>query len=212
LRVKSHILSDEDYQKYLLSVAQQFKVSFPELSYTMMLELGPHIEIIHVKKKDIIINEGRYDNRILFVMEGLFRCYFHHDETENTLWFMTDKEIMASYHSLLCKQVSRVSYQAIEDSTVAALSYDMLKEKSKIDLEVAQSIITVLEQQLFKVINALEDYIMLNSEERFLKIMEERPYLLLRVPQHQLASMLGIKAESLSRLKNRLKMSRASQR
>jgi CRP-like cAMP-binding protein len=198
-------LSSEEYQNYLLDVAQQFKVTFPDLSYGKMLELSSFIEIIQVKKKDIIITEGRYDNRILFVMEGLFRCYFQKDETENTLWFMTDKEIMASYHSLLCKQVSRVSYQAIEDSVVAALNYDMLKEKSKIDIEIAQSIITVLEQQLFKVINALEDYIMLNSEERFIKIMDERPYLLLRVPQHQLASMLGIKAESLSRLKSRLK-------
>jgi CRP-like cAMP-binding protein len=43
-----------------------------------------------------------------------------------------------------------------------------------------------------------------SPEERYLKLLEERPYLLQRIPQHQLASYLGITPESLSRIRKRL--------
>ena len=41
-------------------------------------------------------------------------------------------------------------------------------------------------------------------EQRYLNLMEKRPDLIQRVPQHQLASYLGVKPQSLSRLKSRI--------
>ena len=43
-----------------------------------------------------------------------------------------------------------------------------------------------------------------SPEQRYLNLLERRPDLIQRVPQHQLASFLGIKPQSLSRLKSRI--------
>ena len=43
-----------------------------------------------------------------------------------------------------------------------------------------------------------------SPEQRYLKLIQKRPDLIQRVPQHQLASYLGIKPQSLSRLRARI--------
>ena len=43
-----------------------------------------------------------------------------------------------------------------------------------------------------------------NPEERYKQLLEDRPQLLQRVPQYQIASYLGITPQSLSRLRRRL--------
>lgn len=50
--------------------------------------------------------------------------------------------------------------------------------------------------------NTLFDFI--STEQRYLNLLQKRPDLLQRVPQHQLASFLGIKPQSLSRLRGRI--------
>ena len=50
----------------------------------------------------------------------------------------------------------------------------------------------------------LSEYIVLKPEQRYLKLRKERPELINRVPQHQIASYLGIQPETLSRIRRRL--------
>ena len=50
-----------------------------------------------------------------------------------------------------------------------------------------------------------DDYHNLDPEMRYVKLMDKRPDLLQRVPQYQLASYLGIKPESLSRIRKRIR-------
>jgi CRP-like cAMP-binding protein len=48
------------------------------------------------------------------------------------------------------------------------------------------------------------DYKTASIEERYLHLLKERPELIQRVPQYQLANYLGIQPESLSRIRKRL--------
>jgi len=52
-------------------------------------------------------------------------------------------------------------------------------------------------------------YLASSPEERYLNLLNTRPNLLTRVPQYQLASYLGVKPESLSRIRGRLQASKA---
>ena len=47
-------------------------------------------------------------------------------------------------------------------------------------------------------------FITSSPEERYLNLLETKPSLLNRVPQHQIASYLGMKPQSLSRIRKRL--------
>jgi CRP-like cAMP-binding protein len=58
--------------------------------------------------------------------------------------------------------------------------------------------------------SSLADFKTASAEERFLKLQKERPDLIQRVPQYQLASYLGIQPESLSRIRKRISKKRIS--
>lgn len=186
-------------------IAHGIKKQFPNLSLDTIFDLFQFAEILDVPKKSYFITAGQFDRRVVFVIKGLFRAFYDKDGMEYTIWFRQEFDVYASYSSILAEKKSTLTYQAIEDSIVMVISYDLLKEKAMEDMEVAKSIIVVLEGLMLELIESLEEYIMLNPEERFLKILEKKSGLFNRVPQHQLASMLGITPESFSRLKNRLK-------
>jgi hypothetical protein len=49
-----------------------------------------------------------------------------------------------------------------------------------------------------------EQYFTLSPQKRYLKLLDTRPDLCQRVPQYMLASYLGIKPESLSRIRKKM--------
>jgi DNA-binding MarR family transcriptional regulator len=53
-------------------------------------------------------------------------------------------------------------------------------------------------------IETFAEFKMSSPEERYLNLLKTRPDLIQRVPQHQIASYLGIKPESLSRIRKRI--------
>lgn len=61
----------------------------------------------------------------------------------------------------------------------------------------------IMEQDFGKTQEAFSRFISASPEERYLQLMESRPELFQRVPQHQIASYLGMTAESLSRIRKR---------
>jgi len=61
-----------------------------------------------------------------------------------------------------------------------------------------------LEEELGNYQEMLANFMMSSPEERYLKLLKNRPDLLDRVPHYQLASYLGVKPESLSRIRKRI--------
>jgi DNA-binding MarR family transcriptional regulator len=57
---------------------------------------------------------------------------------------------------------------------------------------------------LVKTRASLDDFKTNSPEQRYLNLVEQRPDLIQRVPQHQIASFLGITPQSLSRMRKRL--------
>lgn len=60
------------------------------------------------------------------------------------------------------------------------------------------------EENLAKQRIDFDEFITSSPERRYLNLLQKRPDLIQRVPQHQLASYLGIKPQSLSRLRARI--------
>ncbi len=192
-------------EELIKNITSGIRSKFPNLSQEAIEDLFHYTEIIEVPKKSYFIKSGQYDRRIVFVIKGLFRAFYTNGEQESTIWFRQEFDVYASYSSIFSKRPSNLSYQAIEDSVIMVVSYDFLKERAMKDQEMAKSIIVVFERLMLDLLMSLEEYIILNAEDRFIRVLEISPKLISRVPQNQLASMLGITPESFSRLKSRLK-------
>jgi CRP-like cAMP-binding protein len=196
---------DSEWGGILLNVAEGIRKRFPDISFDAIMELFQSSQIIEVPRKGTFIKRGQYDTRVAFVMRGLFRAFYKGETGEYTIWFREENDLFASHASILSGRPSTLTYQALEDSVIMVMDYHLLKERAKTDAEMASNIIIILEGMLMRLIESLENFIMMNPEERFQKIMEKKSMLINRVPQNQLASLLGITPESFSRLKGRMK-------
>lgn len=155
------------------------------------------------KKKEIILAQGDLCREVFFVVEGLLRVFFVDGEgEEKTFHFSFEHTFSADYESFLKKMPSNYSIQALEDTTVVLMSYDMLHGGYKI-LRNGEKLGRLLAEEYFFIFNDKIQAIYTQSPlERYNRLIQKFPNILQRIPQHYLASYLTISSVHLSRLKN----------
>jgi len=138
-----------------------------------------------------------------FVLKGCSRTYYVIDEDEKATAFYTEMEALAP-HCVLSKTPSEYYISCIDDTILTVSNFDMEVEiNSKIPkFEIMCRILS--EELLAKQQINFDEFKTSSPEQRYLNLIQKRPDLIQRVPQHQLASYLGIKPQSLSRLRARI--------
>jgi CRP-like cAMP-binding protein len=196
-----NIFSDE----FLKSITVGFNKRFPDMDMDALISLFPISEIIHVPKKEYYIKTGQYNRNIVFIIKGIFRAFFLKEETEHTVWLRKEFDVFASYESVLRNIPSNITFQALEDSIIVVTNYDLIKSKVVENSNIAKNMFIVYENLVLDLIESLEGYVTRTAEERFQLLVENNKEIINRVPQHQLATILGVTPESLSRIKGRMR-------
>ncbi len=194
-------MEDALYQHEFLKLVKKF---FPHLRLEKAIEYWHYFEIVKVSKKEYIIKSGQYYGKIVIVINGLFRAFYHQDKMEHTFWFREEHTFFASHRSILQQKPSSISYQALENSIVAVIDYNILKQLATNDVEIAKSIMLVLESLVLELIDRVEEFVTLLPEDRYKLFIDKHDNIITRLPQNQLASYLGITPVSFSRLKSRM--------
>lgn len=168
------------------------------------------LAIFHsAKKGTILLKEGQKSQDGYFVLKGCIRTYYVIDGEEKTTAFYTEMEGLTP-HCVLNKKPSEYYISCVEDTILTVGNPDMeaaIFEK----FPKFESLCRVLSEELLakQQIN-FDEFKISSPEQRYLNLLEKRPDLIERVPQHQLASYLGIKPQSLSRLRARILKKRKS--
>ncbi|WP_221389934.1 Crp/Fnr family transcriptional regulator [Dyadobacter sp. NIV53] len=156
-----------------------------------------------IKKGTILLREGQNSNESYFVMKGGIRTYYMIDGEEKTTAFYTEMEALTP-HCVVNKAPSEYYISCIEDSIITVSTPEMEVEVFN-KFPKFESMCRVLSEEILvkQQIN-FDEFKTSSPEQRYLNLLQSRPDLIQRVPQHQLASYLGIKPESLSRLRARI--------
>jgi len=156
-----------------------------------------------VKKGTILLKEGQNSKISYFVLKGCIRTYYILDIEEKTTAFYTEMEVLTP-HCVISKTPSEYYIGCIEDTILAVSNSDLEVEIfSKFPkFETFSRILS--EELLVKQQIDFDRFKTSSPEQRYLNLMQSRPDLIQRVPQHQLASFLGIIPQSLSRLRARI--------
>jgi len=162
------------------------------------------LDIFHsVKKGKILLEEGQKSKESYFVLKGCIRTYYVVDSEEKTTAFYTEMEALTP-PCVITKTPSEYYVSCIEDSLLLISNSDMEVEMNtkfpKFDIMCRK----FSEELLAKQRMDFDEFKTSSPEQRYLNLLQKRPDLLQRVPQHQLASYLGIKPQSLSRLRGRI--------
>ncbi|MFN8240746.1 MAG: Crp/Fnr family transcriptional regulator [Bacteroidales bacterium] len=155
------------------------------------------------KKGTVLLREGQYSEESFFVLQGCLRSYYIIDGEEKTTAFYTEMEGVSS-NCAITRKPSEYYIACLEDSIISVsnpgMEQDMYKKFPRFE-----TLCRVLSERfLSDSQRAFDEFKTSSPEQRYLSLLKHRPDLVQRVPQHQLASYLGITPQSLSRLRARI--------
>ena len=126
------------------------------------------------------------------------------DGEEKTTAFYTEGDPVVSFTSYSNQLPSKLFLICMEECVLTVGNQDWEAEMCKRFLKLESIIRIEVEKNAGKTQEAFATFITSSPEERYLQLLNTRADLLNRVPQHQIASFLGITAESLSRIRKRV--------
>jgi CRP-like cAMP-binding protein len=154
------------------------------------------------KKSEVVSQPGSVPTEIFFIEKGIFRVIVTDNQgNEHTVHFALENQFIADYTSFLLDQPSIYTLQALEETKVVVLpksavywGYQHLKEGQKMGRLIAEFYFVYQD-------NRVRNMYARTAKERYDGITEIFPNIHHRVPQHMIASYLGITPVHLSRLK-----------
>lgn len=163
-----------------------------------------YFELIEIKKKDFLLQDGKICNFIGFIANGSIRHFHIKDGVEKTCDISFENSWVTDFQSFTHNTSCIMNLQAIEDTKVFIIKkenlYKLYTECSKYE-----TFGRLMAEQVAQ--RATEIAMSLSSdkpEERFQNLIKNQADLFQRVPQKYIANFLGISPESLSRIRNRI--------
>ncbi|PKF73654.1 Crp/Fnr family transcriptional regulator [Chryseobacterium sp. PMSZPI] len=173
----------------------------PNIDFIIKTALQAESEVKYPAKK-ILLDEGEISTKMFFVKSGALREYFYQDGRELTLEFITEGQAVASFESFLNGTKSQFIIETLEPTIVYELEAESFRELIN-NQSFQQTFNPLFYQRFGEITQRLMSFIKDSPQKRYEDLLKDRPELLLRFPQHYIASYLGITSVSLSRIRNR---------
>lgn len=175
------------------------ELGFPDFYYDRLTEL---LEEKELARKEYLLKTGQVCTCIGFVEEGVLRSFREQDGEEFISDFYIPGSFVTSYRSFLRKEPSVGAIQALEDAKISCLSFsdfELLTKESPLWYKLGKYIAdTLFVKKCIK-----ETSLLMNTAlERYRLLLRTYPQIEQHVTQYHIASYLGIKPESLSRIKS----------
>jgi CRP-like cAMP-binding protein len=184
----------------------QFRNKFP-LTDEKWNEYIGYFNRIEVPAKTTLLEEGEVSKKLYIIEKGCIRVWFNNNGKDLTTQFFFENQSVASIESFMKKLPSPTNIETIEPSALWWIHKNdldkILKEIKEIPA-LRDRLINMLFERTFDYMKYFVSFIKDSPIERYTNLIKERPQIILRVPQHYIASYLGITTVHLSRLKSKL--------
>jgi len=158
-----------------------------------------------IHKNEFLIKQKDICNELVFIEKGIFRHYHYTVEgKEATACFLLENNFAFEVVSFLTRVPSQEVMQALEDSVVYAINYYTLQQLYLKYPLLERFGRILMEEQFAEFKKIVLAQLRETAEERYLKLLEERPELFQRVPLKHIASFLGINNTSFSRIRKEI--------
>jgi CRP-like cAMP-binding protein len=156
-----------------------------------------------IPSKTILLNEGEKATQVHFIKKGCIREWFNKDGKDITFQFFFEGQPIASLDSFINNQPSKFTIESIEPSTLFSLRKEHFEQIYQLLPEFKDGFQEFIYQRFTNYSQLFLSRIKDTPQERYEDLIKNHPEIIRRVPQHYIASYLGITPISLSRIKNR---------
>ncbi|HEY8660880.1 MAG TPA: Crp/Fnr family transcriptional regulator [Hanamia sp.] len=188
------------FELLLHSIKERVTISEEEFNFCKTLFIPKKL-----RKRQFLLQEGDVCKYTSFVEKGMLRTYTVDEKgNEPILQFSSEGWWIADIYSFLTDEPSLYNIEALEDCELLQItkpSWEILLQK----IPVFERYFRILIQNnLIATQRRLMGAMSETAEEKYLKLIDNFPGCLQRVPQHMIASYLGITRETLSRIRKQL--------
>jgi CRP-like cAMP-binding protein len=183
----------------LIEQIRKFITVVPDLES----ELRIAFEKRGLKKKTLFIGEGQSNVSLGFIEFGALRCYHLKDDSDITNDFFFENTFVTDYESFLKGIPARRNFEAIENARLFSISRETLFKLSERFPELKAWGGKMAESLFSQSLDAMACFKSDSPEERYNRILIEKPEIINRISLHYIASWLGITQVHLSRIRNK---------
>jgi len=160
---------------------------------------------LSIDKNQVILSEGEYNDRFLFVCKGCLRIYFvQEDGQEATRYLAFENHFASALVSLISQEPSLEYIQALEPTQLLYIQREdflaLLHQVQYWERFYRQ----YLEKAYVTNTNRLMSFITQDAGERYGHLLQQHPKIVDRLTNRVIASYLNISQETLSRIKGRI--------
>ncbi len=184
----------------LLESLKQITTLDPEEELLFQNAFKPYV----LKKNEYFLQSTEINTKLGFLCKGLVRYFVFKNEEEATLEFTKEGEFVADYGSFISKQPSIQNIQALEDCEFLIINYDELQKLYQVSKNANLLGRIIVEHRFIVMVNQLLTVHQFNPEDRYRYFLEQYKDLVQRIPQYLIASYVGVKPQSLSRIRKRI--------
>jgi CRP-like cAMP-binding protein len=157
-----------------------------------------------VPKGTLILSQGSVCQTLSFIEEGAFRQYRMEDVDEYAYDFSFEEDYAVDFKSFLTGSPATINISALKDSTIVNISKQALDKVYKISPAFQEFGRLMVERAFVYDDERVQSLLYDTPEERYLKLMQRDPNLLAEIPLYSIASYLGVRPETLSRIRANL--------
>ncbi|TWV94677.1 Crp/Fnr family transcriptional regulator [Chitinophaga pinensis] len=153
--------------------------------------------------RTLLTQEGALAKKLFYIDKGCCRCWFNNDGIDVTFQFLFEGSFASSFETMSKGVPSWYSIETLEPTVAYSISIERFKTAQENNPLAKASYLHYIEQRLMDFQRLFVAHIKDSPEKRYRELLTNHPEIILRIPQHYIASFLGITSVSLSRIRNR---------
>jgi len=185
----------------------QFRARHSYLTDEQWTKFTSFFQRMEVPAKTVLLREGEISTKAFVIEKGSLRVWFDNKGRDTTFQFFFEGQGISSLESFKKNIPSFFTIETLEPCVIYRIQKKDLEyiiaEIEKLPNYNNQLLEFLFERQFYYMKEFLS-FVRDTPEERYQRLISERPHIVQRVPQQYIASYLGITSVSLSRIKARL--------
>ncbi|MDP5076720.1 MAG: Crp/Fnr family transcriptional regulator [Nonlabens sp.] len=163
------------------------------------------LDVSRIKKRQVLLNIGDVADRIYVIKRGIIKASIIDDKGAlHSIRFISDGDVVSSMYSFVSQTPSTLHLECVEAGEVRAFKHQDFEYLTQLYPGLLTTFYRIMMKRYHDSMDEKSRMISRDATERYVKFMERYPSIAQRLPLKEVASFLGIRQQSLSRLRSKL--------